>query len=74
MNGVETGWIKPMIAQEYTFHQASLAHHKISFTRSSKGKLVFTPWRTNYEWRDERSNADFKSDIAIESVYNDTSA
>ncbi|XP_039286776.1 quinone oxidoreductase isoform X2 [Nilaparvata lugens] len=41
LQGIEDGWVKPVIAKEYTFHEARQAHHDMQKKSASRGKLVF---------------------------------
>ncbi|XP_063244827.1 zeta-crystallin-like isoform X2 [Bacillus rossius redtenbacheri] len=42
MYGIEDGWVKPVIAREYTLEQAAQAHLDIIENPGATGKLVFT--------------------------------
>lgn len=41
LQGIEDGWIKPVIEKEYTFHEARQAHHDMQKKSGKLGKLVF---------------------------------
>ena len=48
VNGVEEGWLKPVIGKEYSLSQASIAHkHLFTENIGSCGKFVFnlTLWQ-----------------------------
>jgi NADPH:quinone reductase-like Zn-dependent oxidoreductase len=41
LRGIESGWVSPVIAQEYTLDEGAQAHHDIIHTSGARGKLVF---------------------------------
>lgn len=41
LRGIESGWVNPVIAREYTLDEATQAHHDIIHTSGARGKLVF---------------------------------
>ncbi|KAJ9584619.1 hypothetical protein L9F63_021037, partial [Diploptera punctata] len=41
LQGIEDGWVNPVIAQEYTLEEAAQAHHDIIHNSGARGKLVF---------------------------------
>jgi NADPH:quinone reductase-like Zn-dependent oxidoreductase len=41
LKGIESGWVNPVVAQEYTLDEAAQAHHDIIQNSGAKGKLVF---------------------------------
>lgn len=41
MKGVEDGWVKPVIAKEYSLEDAAQAHQDIIYNKGARGKLVF---------------------------------
>jgi NADPH2:quinone reductase len=41
LKGIESGWVNPVVAREYTLDEAAQAHHDIIHNSGAKGKLVF---------------------------------
>lgn len=41
LNGIEKGWLNPIVAKEYTLEEASQAHHDIIYNKGAVGKVVF---------------------------------
>lgn len=41
LDGVQNGWISPIIGQTYALDDASGAHKDILSSKSTRGKLVF---------------------------------
>ncbi|XP_021921683.1 quinone oxidoreductase-like isoform X2 [Zootermopsis nevadensis] len=41
LKGIESGWVNPVIAREYTLDEAAEAHHDIIHNIGARGKLVF---------------------------------
>jgi NADPH2:quinone reductase len=41
LKGIKSGWVSPVIAQEYALDKAAQAHNDIIHTTGAKGKLVF---------------------------------
>ncbi|GFG33812.1 hypothetical protein Cfor_03512 [Coptotermes formosanus] len=41
LNGIDSGWVNPVVAQEYMLDEAAQAHHDIIHNSGARGKLVF---------------------------------
>ncbi|XP_054759078.2 zeta-crystallin-like isoform X1 [Lytechinus pictus] len=41
--GIEGGWIKPVVYQEYSLDDAPAAHHEVIETKSAQGRIVLVP-------------------------------
>jgi NADPH2:quinone reductase len=41
LKGIESGWVNPVVAREYTLDEAAQAHHDIIHNSGARGKLVF---------------------------------
>jgi NADPH:quinone reductase-like Zn-dependent oxidoreductase len=41
LRGIESGWVNPVIAREYSLDEGAQAHHDIIHSSGARGKLVF---------------------------------